>query len=109
MTVTISEMNFSAEDLEEDDAAAVTVWTMSWTLRVEGGMRRSLVKVRAIPPVAKMELSQHIFEAEYRAPGVITHNAPANGGSFRHCERNLVCKRSVKKWGIQDYGDRFGR
>jgi hypothetical protein len=31
---------------------------------VEGGMRRSLVKVRAIPPVAKMELSQHIFEAE---------------------------------------------
>jgi hypothetical protein len=62
-------MNFSAEDLEEEDATAVTVWTMSWTLRVEGGMRRSLVKVRAIPPVAKMELSQHIFEVEYRAPG----------------------------------------
>ena len=54
-------MNFSAEDLEEEDAAAVTVWTMSWTPRVEGGMRRSLVKVRAMPPVAKRELSQHIF------------------------------------------------
>jgi hypothetical protein len=27
--VTISEMNFSAEDLEEEDAAAVTVWWMS--------------------------------------------------------------------------------
>ena len=52
LTVTISEMNFSAEDLEEEDAAAVTVWTMSWTPRVEGGMRRSLVKVRAMPPVA---------------------------------------------------------
>ena len=54
-------MNFSAEDLEEEDATAVTVWTMSWTPRVEGGMRRSLVKVRAMPPVAKRELSQHIF------------------------------------------------
>jgi hypothetical protein len=85
-------MNFSAEDLEEDDAAAVTVWTMSWTLRVEGGMRRSLVKVRAMPPVAKKKLSQHIFGPEYRAPGVITHNAPANSGSFRHCKRNLVCR-----------------
>ena len=54
-------MNFSAEDLEEEDAAAVTVWIMSWTLRVEGVMSRSLVKVRAMPPVAKRELSQHIF------------------------------------------------
>ena len=61
LAVTISEMNFSAEDLEEEDATAVTVWTMSWTSRVEGGMRRSLVKVRAMPPVAKRELSQHIF------------------------------------------------
>ena len=97
LTVTISEMNFSAEDLEEEDATAVTVWTMSWTLRVEGGIRRSLVKVRAMPPVAKRESSQHIFWPEYRVSGVITHNAPANGCSFRHCERNLVCKRSVKK------------
>ena len=64
-------MNFSAEDLEEEDAAAVTVWTMSWTPRVEGGMRRSLVKVRAMPPVAKRELSQHIFWLGYRAPGLL--------------------------------------
>jgi hypothetical protein len=61
LTSTISAMNFSAEDLEEEDATAVTVWIMSWTPRVEGGMRRSLVKVRAMPPVAKSELSQHIF------------------------------------------------
>ena len=85
LTVTISEMNFSAEDLEEEDAAAVTVWTMSWTPRVEGGMRRSLVKVRAMPPVAKRELSQLL--AGIWGARVITHNAPANSGRFRHCER----------------------
>src|SRR3954451_21855054 len=95
----ISEMNFSAEDLDEEDATAVTVWTMSWTLRVEGGMRRSLVKVRAMPPVAKRQLSQHIFGRNMGGAKVTTHNAPANSGRFRHCERNLVCRRSAKKWG----------
>ena len=71
LTVTISEMNFSAEDLEEEDATAVTVWTMSWTPRVEGGMRRSLVKVRAMPPVARRELSQHIFSRNMGAPRLL--------------------------------------
>lgn len=63
LTVTISEMNFSAEDLEEEDAAAVTVWTMSWTSRVQGGMRRSLAKVRAMPPVAKRGIESAYFLA----------------------------------------------
>jgi len=81
LTVTTSAMNFSAEDLEEEDAAAVMLWTMSWTPRVEGGMRRSLVKVRAMPPVAKRELSQHILAGIWGAI-VITHNAPANSGRF---------------------------
>ena len=49
---TTSELNFSAEAREEDEAAATTVCLISWTWRVEGSIRRSLVKVRAIPPVA---------------------------------------------------------
>ena len=56
--VTISEMNFSAEDLEDEDATAATVWTMSCTSRIEGVMRRSLAKVRAMLPVARRRVSQ---------------------------------------------------
>ena len=56
--VTMSEMNLSAEGLEVDDAAAVTVCTMSSTSRVEGAMRRSFVNVRAMPPVAIRKVSQ---------------------------------------------------
>ena len=55
--VTISEMKFSAEDLEDEDAAAVMVCLISWTSRVEGPIRRSFVKVRAMPPVAMEEIS----------------------------------------------------
>ena len=83
LTVMISEMNFSAEDLDEEDATAVTVWTMSWTLRVEGGMRRSLVKVRAMPPVAKKQLSQHTFGGP--APLRV-----ASGSKVRPAARALV-------------------
>jgi hypothetical protein len=46
------ETNSSAEDFEEEDATAVTTCLMSWTWRVAGAMRRSLVKVPAMPPVA---------------------------------------------------------
>jgi succinylglutamate desuccinylase len=45
-------MNFSAEVSEELLATAVTVWTMLLAPRVEGGIRMSLTKVRAMPPVA---------------------------------------------------------
>ena len=56
--MTTSETNFSAEDLEEEDATAVTACLMSWTSRVEGSIRRSLVKVRAMPPVAVRQKGQ---------------------------------------------------
>ena len=45
-------MNFSAEDMEELLATAVTRCTMSLTPRVEGGIMISLTNVRAMPPVA---------------------------------------------------------
>lgn len=45
-------MKFSADCFEEDDAAAVTMCLMSSTSRVWGSMRRSLVIVLTIPPVA---------------------------------------------------------
>jgi xanthosine utilization system XapX-like protein len=48
----MSEMNFWALESEEEEAAAVTWWRMSCVPRVVGSMRRSLVKVLAIPPVA---------------------------------------------------------
>ena len=44
----------SARDEELEEAAAATMWWMSCASRVEGSMRRSLVKVVAIPPVARM-------------------------------------------------------
>ena len=45
-------MKFCALSTEDDEATAVTWWRMSLVPRVVGSMRRSLVKVRAIPPVA---------------------------------------------------------
>jgi hypothetical protein len=41
-----------AREEEVEDAAAATMWRMSVAERVEGGMRRSLVYVWAMPPVA---------------------------------------------------------
>ena len=47
-------MKASARDFEEEDATATrTCWT-SCTSRVAGLVRRSLVKVVAIPPVASI-------------------------------------------------------
>jgi hypothetical protein len=41
-----------AREAEVEDAAATTWWRTSWTERVLGSMRRSLVNCLAIPPVA---------------------------------------------------------
>jgi hypothetical protein len=41
-----------AREADEEDAAAATEWRMSETPRVVGSMRRSFVKVLAMPPVA---------------------------------------------------------
>ena len=84
---TTSEMNFSAEDLEDEDAAAVTVCLISWTSRVEGAIRRSLVKVRAMPPVAMEEVSHTIFRDW--GPGQLTHDAPTDVCDFRHCVKRV--------------------
>ncbi len=46
--------NSAAREEDEDEAAAVTVWAMSLTWRVEGSSMRSLTKVSAMPPVAKI-------------------------------------------------------
>lgn len=51
--VTISDMNDSADDFEDDDAAATTICLTSSAPRGFGSIRRSLVKVRAMPPVAE--------------------------------------------------------
>ena len=45
-------MNFFADSIEDDDAAAATLWMISLVPRVVGSTRRSLVNVRAMPPVA---------------------------------------------------------
>lgn len=44
-------MNPVAELLDDEDAAAVTTWTMSSTPRVFGSIKISFVNVLAIPPV----------------------------------------------------------
>ena len=46
--------NCSARDLLVELEAATTVWTTEWIFRVLGSQSRSLAKVWAIPPVARM-------------------------------------------------------
>lgn len=42
----------SADFLEDEDAAAVILWTTSLTPRVLGSISKSFVNVRTMPPVA---------------------------------------------------------
>lgn len=76
---TICSTNFFAESMDDEDATAATLWTMSLTSRVFGSMRRSLVNVWAIPPVA-VEGLIYWMEVVWR----LTHDAPTNDSRFRH-------------------------
>lgn len=75
-------MNDSAEDFDEEDAAAAMTCLISLTPRVVGSMRRSLVKVRAMPPVAVSSLALRCCQLELLKP---THDAPAYSSRSRHC------------------------
>ena len=48
----MSVMKFLADSTDDEEATAVTMCTMSVVPRVLGSIRRSLVNVRAMPPVA---------------------------------------------------------
>jgi hypothetical protein len=50
--LTLMEMKRQAESREDDDATAVTWCTMEGAPLVDGEMRMSRTKVRAMPPVA---------------------------------------------------------
>ena len=72
-------MNFSAELLEDELAAAATEWIMSVASRVLGSISRSVVKVLAIQPVAVV-----VSKSPIRLSWLRTHDTPFHFLWCRH-------------------------
>ena len=89
--------------MEEEEAAAVTSWTMSCVPRELGAIIKSFVKVSAIQPVAFHGRDEKLAWWSWtglqgnRVDWEFTHDAPADRRWFRHVVYEVSMRRGMIK------------